>query len=249
MGKKPKISAGRKNSPSPGNSCCVLILLLYTSLLFSQQRDSSARLRTLRTVSEVFALSKVEASQAYPVELDAIVLYSDPEWGALFVQDRTGPTFIDTHGIGKKYSAGTWVRVQAVTGTNENGPTLAHPKITVLGRGEVPRPVPTSVAELDGGANESRLGFTEGRLRPCERDYFRVCFRLFDGRKAIWLFVPQPESPASQGLIGAVVRARGVISQEPIPPRPTTEMVFTKSSIYEASLTPGKRVSLTSSNA
>jgi diguanylate cyclase (GGDEF)-like protein/PAS domain S-box-containing protein len=193
--------------------CFVLVFLFLPMLALSQAHDSSARLRTLRTVSSVFSLSKAEASKAYPIELDAIVLYSDPEWGSLFVQDQTGPTFIDIHGTSTKYATGARVRVEAVTGTNENGPIVAQPKIIVLGRGKLPRPEHKSVAELDGGADESFLAFTEGRLHPCERDYFRACFRLFDGTKAIWLFVPQPESPATQSLIGAVVRTSGVIGR------------------------------------
>jgi diguanylate cyclase (GGDEF)-like protein/PAS domain S-box-containing protein len=213
MGMKPSALADEMKTSRLVKSCCVLVFLLLPMLAISQVQDSSARLRTLRTVSAVFSLSKAEAGKAYPIELDAIVLYSDPEWGSLFVQDQTGPTFIDIHGISTKFATGTRVRVDAVTGSNEIGPTVAHPKIVVLGRGELPRPEHKSVAELDGGADESFLAVTEGRLHPCERGFFRVCFRLFDGTKAIWLFVPQPESSAAQGLVGAVVRTSGVVAR------------------------------------
>jgi diguanylate cyclase (GGDEF)-like protein/PAS domain S-box-containing protein len=192
---------------------CLPILLLCPSLAFPQAPHPSGGHRILRTVSDVYALSKAEANKAYPIELDAIVLYSDPEWGALFVQDRTTTTFIDVHGINTKYLTGARVRVVAVTGTNENGLTVAHPKIIVLGRGAVPKPVQKTIAELDDGTDVSYLASTEGTLHPCERDYFRVCFRIYDGNKAIWLLVQQPESQAAQGLVGAIVRVKGLIGR------------------------------------
>ena len=193
--------------------CCVAIVLLFTSLAFSQAHDSSARTHTLRTVSDVYALSKVEAAKAYPIELEGVVTYSDPEWGVLFLENQTVPTFIDIHGISTKYPSGTRIRVNAVTGINADGPTVAHPKIIALGSGSVPKPQKRSLAELESGKDESNLVVTEGRLHPCERDYGRVCFRIYDGKNAAWLVVPQPESPAAQSLIGAIVRVRAVLGR------------------------------------
>jgi diguanylate cyclase (GGDEF)-like protein/PAS domain S-box-containing protein len=170
-------------------------------------------MRTLRTVSEVYALSKTEAAKAYPIELEGVVTYSDPEWGVLFLQNQTGPTFIDVHGISTKYPSGTRILVKAVTGINADGPTVAHPKVIALGSGAVPKPVKRSLAELESGKDESYLVVTEGRLRPCERDYGRVCFRIYDGKNAAWLVVPQLDCPAAQGLIGAIVRVRAVLGR------------------------------------
>ena len=191
----------------------VPILLLSPLLGISQARDPSARLRTLRTVHDVFALSKAEASKAYPVEIDAVVTFSDPEWGVLFVQDRTGPTFVDVHGTSTRFPEGTRVRVEAVTGTNNNGPIFAHSKIVVLGRGLLPKLEQKSIAGLDSELTESHRAVTEGTLRPCERSYPRVCFLIYEGKNFAWLFVPQLDNPAAQGLIGATVRVTGVVGR------------------------------------
>jgi len=187
--------------------------MLFPSLAFSQAHDSSTHMRTLRTVRDVYALSKAEASKAYPIELDGVVTYSDPEWGVLFLQNQTGPTFINVHGITTRFPSGTRIRVNAVTGTNAEGPTVAQPKIVALGSGAVPKPEKRSLADLEGGKDESLLVVTEGTLRPCERDYHRVCFRIYDGKNSAWLVVPQPDGPAAQNLIGAIVRVRAVIGR------------------------------------
>jgi len=197
--------------PCPLARCIGLILLFFSaSSLVCAQIPAP---RTLRTVHDIFNLSSEQASRALPIDLQAVVLYSDPDWGILFVLDRTGPSFIDVHGIGAKFPIGTRVRVNAVTGTNKDGPIVAHPRIVVLGRGPEPKPGKKTVADLQDGTDESFLVTTEGILRPCERDYFRVCFRIYDGKKSAWLSVPQPFSQAAQGLVGSIVRVRGVVGR------------------------------------
>jgi len=192
---------------------CLSILALFPSLVFSQAGDSSARLRMLHTVQEIFRLSKAEASRAYPIDLELVVTYSDPAWGLLFVQDQTGSTFIDVHGSNIVYPLGTRIRVKAVTNAGENGPVMIHPKILVVGKGTLPKPEQRSVAELETGAAESHRVVTEGVLHPCEHDWNRVCFRLYDGKKLIWLMVPRPDDPVAQSLIGATVKVKGIVGR------------------------------------
>jgi hypothetical protein len=50
-------------------------------------------------------------------------------------------------------------------------------------------------------------------LHPCDREWERVCFRLCDGNKVLWLMVPEQDSPAAQSLIGAIVRVTGVVGR------------------------------------
>lgn len=187
------------------------LLAFLPSFAHSQPHNLSVRPHTLRTVQEIFSLTRSQASQAYPVDLQAEVTYSDPAWGLLFLEDRTGTTFIDVHGTSIVYPLGTRVRVKAVTGVNDNGDLIAQPTILVLGQGSLPKPQMHSVAELDAGAGESHRVVTEGVLHPCEIDWHRVCFRLYDGNKRIWLTAPQPDDPASQNLVGATVLVTGVV--------------------------------------
>jgi diguanylate cyclase (GGDEF)-like protein/PAS domain S-box-containing protein len=189
------------------------MLVLCAVFAFPQARVPSSHPPPLRTVHDVFGLSKADAGQARPIELEAVVTYSDPQWGILFVRDRTGTTFIDVHGNSIQFRLGTRVRVEAVTGVNGYGPIVAHAKIVVLGVGTLPKPEAMSVAGMQDGLGESHLVVTEGMLRPCERDYARVCFRICDGKKQAWLSVPQPDSPAAQSLVGAVVRVTGVLGR------------------------------------
>jgi len=197
---------------------CVLhfvsILLLIPCVAFPQARNSTGQQRTLRSVQEIFSLTKAEAARAYPIELEAQVNYSDPEWGLLFIQDQTGVIFIDVHGSIAMYPLGARIRVHAVSSVGQAGaPAITQAKIQIVGRGHLPSPERRTIAELDAGVSESHRVITEGVLRPCDENWNRVCYRVFDGEENLWLIVPQLGTQASQNLIGATVRATGVAGQ------------------------------------
>lgn len=191
-----------------------LLVLLSPQLALSQAGVAAAPLRTLHTIDEVFRLSKAETVKGYPVELDAVVTYSDPEWGTLFLYDRTGPTFIDVHGTTVKYAPGTHIRVNAITGTDAGGrPAVTHARIAVLGHAPMPKPQQRTIAEIDTRVAESYRVVTEGVVHQCDEPSARVCFLIFDANKKIWLTVPQPDDPAAESLIGATVRITGVMGR------------------------------------
>ena len=164
----------------------------------------------LRTVNAIERLSNAEAARALPVELQAVVTYSDPEWGLLFLRDATGSIFVNVHGITKSYPPGTRVLVDGETSAGDVGPLVAQPRIQVIGHDLLPDPVKKSVAELNAGEADNSLVATEGVLHQCEQDISRICFRLVDGKKSAWVIMAHPEGPPAQELIGATVRITGV---------------------------------------
>jgi diguanylate cyclase (GGDEF)-like protein/PAS domain S-box-containing protein len=186
------------------------MFVLCLCLALSPALYPSASRGPLRTVEEIHRLSNVEARKAFPVELEGAVTYSDPEWGLLFLQDSTGSIYINVHGSSIVYPLGTRIRVEAVTGAGDVGPIISQAKIRVLGRGVLAAAEQKSVAELDAGVADSSWVVTEGVLHPCDENWARICFRIFDGKTLAWLIVPQKDSPAAQSLIGATVRVRGV---------------------------------------
>jgi diguanylate cyclase (GGDEF)-like protein/PAS domain S-box-containing protein len=189
---------------------CILFFLFLPSLGVAEQSLPAGPRRTLRTVHDLFLLNKGDAVKGYPVELEAVVTYSDPEWGLLFVQDPSGSTYIDVHGSSTKFAPGSRVRINGLTTMGYVSPEVAHPKITVLGPGMLPNPAQKSVADLDAGGADSSWVVTEGVLHPCEKIWNRICFHIVDGKKLVWLIMPLPDGPEAQSFIGARVQVRGV---------------------------------------
>jgi len=188
----------------------VVALLLLPSLALAQSSPPGPLRQPLRTVQQVNRLSNAEAAHTYPVEIVGVVTYSDSEWGLLFVEDDTGAIYINTHAMGVSFRAGTRLRVDAVTGPGDVLPVLLKPRFRVLGQGAPLAPEQRSLAELDTGAADSRWIVTRGVLRRGNQPWNRVCFRIFDG--TVWALVVAPlaDTPASQRLVGATVRVRGV---------------------------------------
>jgi PAS domain S-box-containing protein len=176
----------------------------------AQEPSRGAPQRTMRSVLEIGELDNADAKHAYPVHLEGVVTYSDPEWGLLFLQDATGAIYVDVHGMSVSIPAGTQLRVDAVTGSGDIAPVLVQPKIRVVGHGALPLPQAHSLAELDSGAADSLFVQTRGVLRPGNQSWRRICYRIFDGRAWALVVIPKADSPAAQRLVGAVVRVRGV---------------------------------------
>ena len=171
---------------------------------------TSAR-ATLHSIREVHSLNNAQAKRGIPVELEAVVTYSDPEWGLLFVEDDSGAIYVDVHGVGKPLLQGAKVRVTAVTGAGDVLPNLVHARVHFLGQGTVPRAPQLSLAQLDKGVGDSLYITTGGVLRTGEQTWNRVCFRIFDGSTWGLVIIPKQDSDAARALVGAKVHLKGVV--------------------------------------
>jgi hypothetical protein len=197
-------------SPTRTTIPCISLLLFF--LLFS--RAGAAQVpndqRVLRTTREVNQLTNLEARNALPVQLDAIVTYSDPDWGLLFVEDSTGAIYVNVHGMSTSFPAGSRVKIGAVTGPGDVGTVLVNPQVEVLGKGDLPMPERRTLAEINSRKADSRFVATRGVLRAGDQPWKRICFRVFDGDESALVVVPQVNNQEARRLVGATVRVRGV---------------------------------------
>jgi diguanylate cyclase (GGDEF)-like protein/PAS domain S-box-containing protein len=186
------------------------LLLCLLPAAGAQQESPSSHLRTLHTIQEIYQLSLAEAAKGYPIQLDAVVTYSDPQWGHLFVQDATGATFMLAMGYKLPFPIGARVQILAMTGTNPNGISIVDPKIQIVGKSSSFQPLPQTVAQVDAGGSESHFVVSEGVLHPCTEDAPRICFRLFDGAQSVMIDVRQADPQQAHRLAGAKARVKGV---------------------------------------
>jgi len=166
--------------------------------------------RVLKSIREVSQLTSIEARNRFPVEVEGVVTYVDPEWGLLFIQDDTGAVYVDVHGMNPSCPVSTRIGVTAVTGAGDVGTVLENPHIECLGPGVLPLAERHRLADITAKAADSRYVQTEGVLRPSEQTWARICFRIVDGSTSALVVVPRPSNPRSQRMLGATVRVRGV---------------------------------------
>jgi len=183
------------------------IFLLLTSLYAAEAQEDS---RVLRTIREVNQLTNIEARNAYSVQLEGTVTYSDPEWGLLFVEDASGAIYVNVHGSKTSYPAGSQVKIEAVTGPGDVDTVLVNPHVEILGKRELPTPQRRTLSEINAQKADSRFVSTRGVLRAGDQPWKRICFRMFDGDVSALVVVPQLNNLEARRLVGATVRVRGV---------------------------------------
>jgi len=166
--------------------------------------------RVLHSITEIYTLPKDQAILGYPVDLEAVVTYCDAEWGMLFVQDKSGHTYIKMGVHKTSYPLGSRVRVTGVTAISGYAISIAKPKVQFLSTGPEAKPIPKTVEELNTGSYDSQLVVAEGVLHPCIEPSGRACFRLLRGKTEIELDLIAPPSTAMDSLVGATVQVRGV---------------------------------------
>lgn len=188
----------------------LLILFALALSVASSRTSAQDKLPTLRTVREIRQLNNTEARNAYPVQLEGVATYSDPEWGLLFLADNTGAIYINIHGMNSSFPAGSHLRVDAVTAPGDVGTVLVQPNIQVLGQGSLPAPEHRDIAELNTLTADSHLIEARGVLWACDQPWKRICFRISDGKVSALVVVPTPSNAAARRLVGANVRVRGV---------------------------------------
>lgn len=170
-----KLGGSRTGTTIP----CISLLLFFSLLSLGGAAQVPNDQRVLRTIRGVNQLTNLEARSALPVQLDAIVTYSDPEWGLLFVEDSSGAIHVNVHGMSTSFPAGSRVKIDAVTGPGDVDTVLVNPHLEVLGKGDLPIPEDRTLAEINARKADSRFVATharrsagrrpamEGHLFPC----------------------------------------------------------------------------------
>ncbi len=133
-------------------------------------KEPKGGLPTLTTARQAHSLSEVEAARAYPVHLQGVVTYYDPDFGtglaATFIHDATGSIFVSqTSELARQLFVGALVDVRGVSAPGGFGPIVKNPRIRVLGRAPLPpHPPRVSLAILKTGAYDAQWVEVEGSV-------------------------------------------------------------------------------------
>jgi len=101
---------------------------------------------TLTTVSAIHNLTNAEARQGLPVDFEATVTFSRVSEGVLFVQDGGVAVYVNAN-TDAGLVPGDRVRVEGKTQVGFS-PDVACNRLTLLGHGALPKPIPSTFDEL-----------------------------------------------------------------------------------------------------
>jgi len=131
--------------------------------------QAAGRGRIITSLAEVHALSPEEAANAIPVHVRATVTYINPASYTLFVQDQTGPSYVNVPRISAlKVQAGDLVDVTGVTAPGQFAPIVSGAWVERVSSSSMPAPAPGDFEYLYSGKMDSAWVQTEGIVQSIE---------------------------------------------------------------------------------
>ena len=195
-------------------TACAPILLCVTGA--AQSAGTPERpLRTLTTAHEAHDISLEEAGRGYPVRIQGVVTFYDPNvdprHAALFVHDATGSIFI---GLPSRpilpLKAGTLVEVTGVSGTGDYAPLILHGSVKSIGISRLPESAPRpTMAELLAGSEDGQWVEIEGIVHSVSLMPANVTLELATVGGSITATAPREAGMDYDSLVDAKVQLRG----------------------------------------
>ena len=177
--------------------------------------------RIITSVAEVHALSPEQAAGAIPVHVRATVTYINPETNTLFVQDQTGPTYVDATRMIRqvKAKAGDLVDLTGITAPGQFAPIISASGLEFVSSSSMPPPAPVAFDDLFSGKMDSAWVQAEGILQSVEaqRHTLEDSVSVQWGNQRYFLLVhnpnarplPPPDSRVRiQGVCGSIFNSR-----------------------------------------
>jgi signal transduction histidine kinase len=176
-----------------------------------RQPATEPTLPLLTTAAAIRALSPEEAGRGYPVRLNALVTFNDPEQALFFVQDKTAGVYVEGWRHIHPVRAGDRVDIGGRTTAGAFAPIVDQPRVRFLSHEGTPSPRRVGPGQLRSGAEDSQWLEVEGIVRGVTFDHFGAVIRLADGPLRLTVQIPNLSDPKqTDALPNARVSARGV---------------------------------------
>src|SRR5258708_5540826 len=181
-------------------ACALLVLLA----VFAGCARRAAPTRSV-TFQDIFAEDSIPENHGQRVAATGVVLYSDPVWHLLILQDSTGGVYIAPP-ADMELHAGD--QLQVTGELTDPGHLLANPEFKVLASGKMPEPVKLqSVTEIK--SNPTRFVQTDATVRWAGIKNGRATLEAYQGDSRLSALI-YPGTNDSLPRVGSKVRLSGV---------------------------------------
>ncbi|MCS7089850.1 MAG: ATP-binding protein [Verrucomicrobiota bacterium] len=165
----------------------------------------------ITSIAHFWSLSEAEIRRGLPVHLEGIVLYEDPDWGLLFIQDDTGTLFTELPRGVTPFKVGDRVRLTGVTAWVQTNRRIDKIEVKVTGSGVLPPPARLSWTDLTNRTASAQRVVFEGVVREAEPlDAGRGRLILDAGRARIQAFLREANSESLIRIRHARVQVVGL---------------------------------------
>ncbi len=164
---------------------------------------------TLTRLSELKRLDWHEANRRHPVQIRAVVTYTERQWPSLFIHDGTGacyvypPTNAPALRIGDEIELEGWTEAGFSTAVRAN-------RLAVVGTAPLPAPIPTTLDELATGRFDCERVTVTTTVRWMLQVYRRLVLHFGDSSGRFELHIAEQDIPLPEHLLDARVELTGV---------------------------------------
>lgn len=185
----------------------VICISLFIACRHVTQKSVIESVDTLRTVQQV-KQAQIRKIFGRPVQLTAIVTYSDPGWGLLFVQDSTAGFYIRYHNPKDTLNAGDQISVNGLTMTPDVGLKIKH--IKRLGHTQYPQPAKTTIRGLIKQTHLSQWVQVNGTIQQADLQLHHLVLHIVNHSENLLVYVLNFNNALLDSLVGSRVRIVGV---------------------------------------
>jgi signal transduction histidine kinase/CheY-like chemotaxis protein/HPt (histidine-containing phosphotransfer) domain-containing protein len=198
-------------------------------------RDGS--LPILTTTAQVKRLSQQEAAKRYPIHLQAVVTFCDPDRWYLSVEDEAGGIYVENFLHYFKFEPGCRLDIKGVSDPGGFAPIVSSPCVTVVGKAPLPMPRPVTVERLFTGKDENQFVQTEAMVRSAQYQGTILHLGLASGERLFEAEVADPERKGIAILPDSKVRIAGVCRPRFTERRQLTGLIISAPSLAQVEVT------------
>jgi diguanylate cyclase (GGDEF)-like protein len=171
--------------------------------------------QVLTTAASIRGLTGDQAGAALPVQVTGVVTYNDPEWRQMFLQDSTGGIYVKYSGSLAPLEQGQRITVNGITNAGGYAPVVVAPKILILGKTQLPKPIHVTASDASSGILDSQFVEVEGVVHPMKlgEEPRHLTFELYSpfGQVHVYTGPAFAATGSPRSLVDASVRIRGVL--------------------------------------
>lgn len=200
----------------------IIALLLGGAQIFASpaEGEQSLPLPLLTEIRQLRELTSAEAARGYPVEITAVMTFSDPTWKSLFVQDATGGIVARPADGSVDWPAGQRVRITGVSASGTSMPFISQARVLELGAGRLPVAKPVTFEHLASNAEVCNWVEARGIVRAAAAQGERLVLEIAAEKRRVRAIIYDVASFNKdwKEFVDAEVRLRavcGAVSKSP----------------------------------
>ncbi len=173
---------------------------------------AAAHPEVISSFGELVDLSREDVARGLPVQVRAVVTYTDPAWNLLFLHDGARGHSAAARDVATEVSIGDEVELRGVTAVGDPSAVVAQPQLRALGRRPLPVPTIATEGDLWSGKLSGQWVEVGGVVREVEVLGERMKLEVLAGSTRLLNYVRHipPQSVEHASLVGARVRIQGV---------------------------------------